>query len=95
MHGVGEADGAEVVDNDTDGGVGAEVVDVPFGVVWVGIVACFGQEKDWVVVVGAEAGVVHGEEKMSGCVLLEVDVNLFGGGGVWGGCDGIPGDGFR
>ena len=40
MHGVGSRRG--VVDHDANGGVGAEVFDVPFG--WVGEIATFCQK---------------------------------------------------
>lgn len=44
---------------DSDGGVGAEVVDVPLGVVGVGVIAHFGEEEDGLVVVCAEGLFVH------------------------------------
>ncbi len=51
VHGVG---GGEVVaDDDADGGVGAEVVDVPLGVEGVGEVALVGEDEEG----GAEGGV--------------------------------------
>lgn len=54
VHGVGGRGG--VVDYYTDGAVGAEVFDVPFG--GEGGVAFVGEEDGGVVVVGAEGGAV-------------------------------------
>ena len=46
MHGVG---GRELIlDNNSDGAVVAEIVDIPLGVVGVGEVALVRQDKDWV-----------------------------------------------
>ena len=52
MHGVGDVVAEVVVDDDADGGVCAEVVDVPLGVVGVGGVALVGEGEDGVAVVG-------------------------------------------
>ena len=46
MHGVGDVVAEVVVDDDADGGVCAEVVDVPLGVVRVGGVALVGEGED-------------------------------------------------
>lgn len=67
VHGV-VGDGDVVVDEEADGGVGAEVVDVPFWVLWVGDVARVREEEDRVVVVCAEGDVVHIPEVDIGCV---------------------------
>ncbi len=58
MDGVCEE--SRVRDVDSHGGVGAEVVDVPFWVVGVAVVAGFGEKKDWLVVVCSERFAVHG-----------------------------------
>ena len=52
MHGVGDVVAEVVVDDDADGGVCAEVVDVPLGVVGVGGVALVGEGEDRVAAVG-------------------------------------------
>lgn len=57
MDGVREEKG--VRDVDSYRGVGAEVVDVPLGVVGVGVIAHFGEEEDGLVVVCAEGLFVH------------------------------------
>ena len=49
MHGVGDV-GLVVVEDDADGGVGAEVVDIPLGVGWVGCVSLVGEEEDRITV---------------------------------------------
>ena len=48
MHGVGDVVAEVVIDDDADGGVCAEVVDVPFGVVGVGSVAFVGEGEEGV-----------------------------------------------
>lgn len=48
VHGVGDVVAEVVVDDDADGGVCAEVVDVPFGVVGVGGVAFVGEGEEGV-----------------------------------------------
>ena len=52
VHGVGGVEAEVVVDDDADGGVCAEVVDVPLGVVGVGGVALVGEGEDGVAVLG-------------------------------------------
>ena len=81
MHGVGV--GVIVPDVDTDGGVGAEVYDVPFGVVGVGVVFLLGEEQDWVVVVAVEGYFVHVECAGAGGVddVVYGDVIGYAGGG--------------
>ena len=48
VHGVGDVVAEVVVENDTDGGVCAEVVDVPLGVVGIGGVAFVGEDEEGV-----------------------------------------------
>lgn len=73
VHGVRER--GAVADDEADGGVGAEVVHVPLGVVGVGGVAEFCEKEDRVVVVAAEGDVVHEEEEVAGGVGGEGDVD--------------------
>ncbi len=73
-----------VVDNYAHAGVRTEVVDVPFGVVGVRIVALLGEEEDGVVVVGAEGGVVHCPEEVARGVYFEADADCDCG--CWVGC---------
>jgi len=64
MHGVR---GAEfVVHYQADGGVVAEVVDVPLRVVGVGCIALVCEKEDRVLVVCAESLAIHGEEIVAG-----------------------------
>lgn len=51
---------AWVGDVDPNGGVGAKVVNVPLGFSWVGVISCFGEEKDGLVVICSEGDTVHG-----------------------------------
>lgn len=53
-------------DDDTDGGVGAEVVDIPLRVIGVVVHALVGEHQDWGVVVCAEGDAVHEEEEVAG-----------------------------
>jgi len=57
-----------VLYDDADAFVRAGVVDVPFWVVGVGVVAAFCEEEDGEVVVCAEGRVVDGPEEVSGFV---------------------------
>jgi hypothetical protein len=70
--------GVVVVDDDPDAGVCAEVHDVPFGVVRVGVVLLFGEEEDGVVVVALEGVAVHVEELLPGSVDKLVDGYVVG-----------------
>ena len=92
MHGVGS--GKFVMDDDADGGVVAEVVDVPLGVVGVGEVAAVGKHEDGVVVVGAVGDAVHVEEVVVGGVGAEGDGDVLRRGGFVGGGEGEVGDCF-
>ena len=57
-----------IVYHDTNRGVGAKIVDVPFGVVGVGVVSYVREKEDRVVVVCAEGGTVHFPNKAASCV---------------------------
>jgi len=72
-----------VVDNDTNGRVGAEILDVPFR--FEGKVSLVGLEEDGFVVIGTEGRVVEGPEEVVSSVNLEIDVQVTSsGGGRWG-----------
>lgn len=89
VDGVGGRDG--VVQDDTDAGVAAVVVDVPLRVRGVGVVADVAEKEDGVIVVCAEGGVVHGPDPVSCAVLAEPNLDRVGCGGVWIGSDGVVG----
>ena len=80
-----------VVDDDPDGGVGAEVLDVPFGLV--GEVSLVGEEEDGVVEVCAKGLIVDCPEEGAGAVDLEVYVEVAGGGWLHGWFEGVVRDG--
>lgn len=86
MHRVGG--GGRVIDDDTDGGVATEVLDVPF--FWVGGVTFIGEEEDGVVVVCAIRCSAERPEEVSGIVHVEIDIHVLGCGRI--GCgDGVIG----
>ena len=60
--------GVIVVDYDADGCVCAEVHDIPFWVIGVGVVLLFGEEENGIVVVALEGIAVHIEELLPGGV---------------------------
>jgi len=85
-------DGGEIVDDDANSGVRAEVLYVPFfGVAEISLI---GEEQDRIVVIDAETDVAERPEKVSSFIHEEIDVKLFGCGWGRGGCDGKVGDGF-
>ena len=73
MHVHGMHGDVEVVDDDTDAGVTAEIIDVPVGVVWVGVVLLGRKEEDGVVVVGAEGLVVEQKDVVAGGIGFEIE----------------------
>ena len=75
VHGVGDVDDA-VVDDEADRLVGAEVVDVPFGLV--AEVSRVGLVEEGVVVVAAEAGAVHVPDEVPRGILAKGDVDDLG-----------------
>lgn len=77
-----------VIDNNPNGGIGAEIVDIPFGIGGEGVIAGSGQKEDGVVVVCAEGDIVHGPKPVTRLILADVDVDFFGCGWVRG-FDGI------
>lgn len=81
MHGM-DASAGVVVDDDADGVAGAEVVNVRFS--WEVLFAKLGFEKQRVVVVSAEGGIVH-EEKIVGAIGLVGDCDFLDGLWVWSG----------
>lgn len=83
-----------IVEYDADRGIGAEVVDVPFGVVGVRIIALVGEEQDGVVVVGAERNAVHFPEKEECLIDEQRDIDGCGGGRIRVGGNGVPGYSF-
>jgi hypothetical protein len=91
MHGV--RTGIVIVDDDPDARVCAEVHDIPFWVVGVGVVLLLGEEKHWVVVVALEGVAVHVEELLAGGVDKLVDGYVIRD--AWlGEGDGVVGDGL-
>jgi len=60
-----------VVDHDTHGGIGAEVLDVPF--IRIGEVTLLGKQKNGVVVVYTRRGAVESPEEATSCVDYVVD----------------------
>lgn len=90
MHGM--SDWCGIVDYDADGGVTAEVFDVPFSLVGEVFGEC--EEEDRVVVVCAEGGAVHAPEGMASGIDFNVDIEVSGGCWSGGGCDGVIGNGF-
>lgn len=64
-----------------DGLVGAKVVHVAFEIIGVGGFAVGGELEDGAAVVGAEGGVVEGEEIGAGAVEDSVNGEFLGGGG--------------
>ena len=82
-----------VCENDSYGGVGADVVDVPLWIVGVGVVACVCEEEEGVVEVGSEGGVVDCPDEVAGGIDFEVDGHVDCCGGVLG-CDGVRWYGF-
>ena len=91
MHRMHRAGG--VVDDEADAAVGAGVVDVPFGVVGVGVVAGGGEEEDGGVVVAAVGFAVHGPEFVAGGVDGGADGDAYGYSGGGGGGNGEEGRG--
>jgi len=84
MHGMGDWCG--IVDYDADGGVAAEVFDVPFWLVGEVYGEC---EEDKVVVVCAKGGAIHSPDGMASGIDFNVDVEVSGGCWTGGGCDGV------
>lgn len=80
-----------VYNDEANAAVAAGVVDVPFGVVRVRIVSCFGEEEDGGVVVAAVGFAVHGPLVVAGGVDDAADGDGYGCGGVGGGGDGEVG----
>lgn len=70
--------GVVVVDVYADATVGAEVDDVPFRVVWIGVVLLLSEEEDRIVVVALEGGAVHGEKFVPCLVDDLVDDKVIG-----------------
>ena len=70
--------GEVVPDVDADGGVCAEVDDVPLRVVGVGDVFFVSEAENGVAVVGLERGAVHGVEFVAGGVDNFVDDEMVG-----------------
>jgi len=81
-----------VIDYDSHGGVGSEIVDVPLGVIWIGVVSDIGEEENRAVVIGTEGDIVDCPEPEIGFILFEVDVEVLGDWWGWVGSDGIPGN---
>jgi len=71
-----------IVHDDADGFVGAEVVDIPLGIIGVRVVPLIGEQEDGVVVVGSVGLVVHDPDVVAGCICDEVDLDGFGCGRV-------------
>lgn len=93
MHGMGRTAG--IIYNDAHRGVGAEVVDIPFRAVGVGVISELRQQQDRLVVVGTERYCVHREDAVATCVLAESNSDRLCGWGrrirrYW-----EPGLGFR
>lgn len=76
--------GGRVVDDDSDGGVGSEILDIPLGLV--AEVALVSQQKDRVVVICAECLVVESPEERSCCIDNKVDIQAAGRGWFRNGC---------
>jgi hypothetical protein len=99
MHGV--CGGSGIVDNDTDRGVAAKVLDVPF--CRVGKVALVSEKENRVVVVGPEGLASQGPKEASCVVDVEIYIEVLGscwswwGDGIVGNCEGevIVGTGSR
>jgi hypothetical protein len=81
-----------VIDHDSHGGVGSEIIDVPLGIIWIRVVPDVGEEENRAVVVGTERDIVDCPEPEIGFVLFEVDVEVLGDWWGWVGSDGIPGN---
>lgn len=94
MHVDGVGQHKRIVEYDADRGIGAEVVDVPFGVVGVGIVALVGEEEDGVVVVSAERNTVHFPEEEECLVDKQRDIDGCRGGRIRIEANGVPGYSF-
>lgn len=75
--------GIVVVDDNPDARVCAEVHDIPFWVVGVGVVLLFGKEKHGVVVVTLEGVAIHVEELLAGCVDELIDCYVVGNAWCW------------
>ena len=70
--------GVVVVDVYADAAIGTEVDDVPFRVIWIGVVFLLSEEKDGVIVVSLERGAIHGEEFVPRLVDDLVDDKVVG-----------------
>jgi hypothetical protein len=81
-----------VIDYDSCGRVGSEIVDVPLGVIWIGVVSDIREEENRAVVIGTEGDIVDCPEPEIGFILFEVDVEVLGDWWGWVGSDGIPGN---
>ena len=63
----------EIINNNADTRVAAEVIHVPVGVVWIGIVFLGGEEEDRVVVVGTEGLVIEKKDVVASGIGFEVE----------------------
>jgi hypothetical protein len=81
-----------VIDHDSHGGVGSEIIDVPLGIIWIRVVPDVGEEENRAVVIGTERDIVDCPKPEIGFVLFEVDVEVLGDWWSWVGSDGIPGN---
>ena len=79
MHGVHRD--IEIIDNNADTSVAAEVVDVPVAVVWIGVVFLGGEEEEGVVVVGTKGLIIEKENVVAGSIGFEVEREDLGRGG--------------
>jgi hypothetical protein len=85
MHGMGQ--GCGIGDDNANGGVGAGVVDVPFGVHGVGSIARLSEQQDGVVVVSTECRIVHCPDKVVRCVESSRNCDIDGCSWVRGGLE--------
>ncbi len=81
MHGV--RGGVVVPDVDADGGIRAEVHDVPFGVVGVGIVLLLGEEQDRIVVISNKRVSVHVKQFLTSGIEELIDGHVICDAGFW------------
>ena len=77
VHGVGGAGG--VVEDKAVGGVGTGLIDVPFGMEGIRIVAFVREKEERVVVVGAERRIVHRPDPVARAVLSKANSHFDGG----------------
>lgn len=78
MHGMRGS--AVVFDDDPNAGVGAEIEDIPLGIIGIRGISSVGEKEDWVVHVATEANAVHLPENVAGRVGADGDGDLLRGG---------------